>query len=113
MEQVRNNGNELAIVHEEEVPPATPKPFPTPATLEDQEPGTYWMKPTRAEIEQMTREERAAVHDFTVGREGVGQVCFSKVDLRNINLDDIFDKFVRLVVRSATVYPDAATRSRS
>jgi nuclear pore complex protein Nup98-Nup96 len=68
------------------------------------------MKPTKAEIENMTRDERRAVSNFTVGREGVGHVTFSTVDLRDINLDELFDNIVVLTVRSATVYPNAAKK---
>jgi nuclear pore complex protein Nup98-Nup96 len=106
MEQVSNN--ELAIVHEEEAAPA-PSVSST-LSLEDQEPGQYWMKPSKAEIEAMTRDQRKEVHDFTVGRDGVGHVTFSVVDLRDINLDELFDNIVVLTVRSATVYPNAAKK---
>lgn len=107
MEQVSNN--ELAIVHEEDVAP-TPALTTSPASLEDQEPGQYWMKPSKAEIEAMTRDQRKEVVDFTVGRDGVGHVTFSVVDLRDINLDEIFNNIVVLTVRSATVYPNAAKK---
>ena len=106
MEQVTNN--ELAIVHEEEIAP--PASVASSVSLEDQEPGQYWMKPTKAAIEAMSRDQRKEVSDFTVGREGVGHVTFSLVDLREINLDDLFDNIVVLTVRSATVYPNAAKK---
>jgi nuclear pore complex protein Nup98-Nup96 len=107
MEQV---GNELAIVHEEEVSAPAPPAASKPVSLEDQEPGQYWMKPSKAEIEGMTRDQRRAVSGFTVGREGVGHVAFSTVDLRDINLDDLFDNLIVLTVRSATVYPNSAKK---
>ena len=110
MEQVR--GNELAIVHEEEAPPpAASTPPAKPVGLADQEPGQYWMKPTKEEIEKMNRVQRQKVTGFTVGREGVGHVTFDvPVDLTAINLDELFDNIVVLVVRSLTVYPNAAKK---
>ncbi|KAI1118257.1 nuclear protein 96-domain-containing protein [Nemania sp. NC0429] len=101
MEQVK--GNELAIVHENEV--ASP-PVSNPAVPRDGEPGDYWMSPTKEEIQSMNRVQRQTVTDFTVGREHIGSVKFKvPVDLTAINLDAIFDGIVVLTPRSATVYP--------
>jgi nuclear pore complex protein Nup98-Nup96 len=58
----------------------------------------------------MPRDQRKEVTDFTVGRDGVGHVTFSVVDLRDINLDELFDNIVVLTVRSATVYPNPAKK---
>jgi nuclear pore complex protein Nup98-Nup96 len=110
MEQVK--GNELAIVPEEEpAAPASSKPRAKPTSQEDQEPGRYWMKPSKEEIMNMNRMQRQKVTGFTVGRDGVGHVEFDvPVDLTNIDLDGIFDKLVILNIRQATVYPDQSKK---
>jgi nuclear pore complex protein Nup98-Nup96 len=110
MEQVK--GNELAIVPEEEAAaPALSKPRAKPTKQEDQEPGRYWMKPSKEEILNMNRMQRSKVTGFIVGRDGVGQVAFDvPVDLTNIDLDGIFDKLVILNIRQATVYPDQSKK---
>jgi nuclear pore complex protein Nup98-Nup96 len=111
MEQVPK-GNELAIVHEEEVSaPAGSKDQPKVVSIEDQEPGRYWMKPTKEEIENMNRVQRQAVSNFTIGREGIGKVTFNApVDLTNINLDELLGNIVQLTIRSCTVYPEIAKK---
>lgn len=97
-------GNELAIVHEE----ASPTPAAAPATAADNGPGNYWMRPSKEEILNMNRVQRAQVDNFTVGRENVGQVRFRvPVDLTTIDIDEIYNKIVLLETRSCTVYPVA------
>ncbi|KAL5630196.1 hypothetical protein BROUX41_000068 [Berkeleyomyces rouxiae] len=97
-------GNELAIVHEEEIG----SPVPAPSGGKDYLPGQYWMSPSIKELSSMNRLQRQSVVDFTVGRENVGQVQFKvPVDLSNIDVDDIIDNIVILETRSATVYPVA------
>jgi nuclear pore complex protein Nup98-Nup96 len=109
MEQVK--GNELAIVPEEEAAAPAPKVRAKTVNQEDQEPGRYWMRPSREEILAMNRIQRSKVSNFMVGREGVGQVEFSvPVDLNNINLDEIYGKIVILETRQATVYPDPSKK---
>ncbi|KAI1343080.1 nuclear protein 96-domain-containing protein [Xylariaceae sp. FL0016] len=107
MEQVK--GNELAVVHEDEV--ASP-PVRSPGVAHaDGEPGDYWMSPSREEIENMNRVQRQKVADFTVGRDNIGYVKFKvPVDLTTVDLDHIFDGIVVLTPRSATVYPNAAKK---
>ncbi|KAH8666780.1 nuclear protein 96-domain-containing protein [Xylariales sp. PMI_506] len=107
MEQVK--GNELAIVHEEDVAsPSVATPAPEGS---DRHLGDYWMKPTKEEIQNMNRVQRQKVSDFTVGRKGSGWVKFNvPVDLTNIDLDNLFDNIVVLEVRSCTVYPNAAKK---
>jgi len=112
MEQVR--GNELAVVPENDTPsppPAAPKPAKTAAEIakanqKDMEPGSYHMIPSRADIEKMSRKERANISPFTVGREHAGKIDFDRVDLSNVDLDKIGGDIVRLDVRIATVYAD-------
>jgi nuclear pore complex protein Nup98-Nup96 len=105
MEQVNNN-QQLAIVNEEEpAAPVAPKPPSQPVSQEDQPAGEYYMRPSKEEIENMNRQQRSKVSNFTVGREGIGEIRFEvPVDLTNIPLDDIIDNIVQLSTRSATVY---------
>ncbi|KAF4637950.1 hypothetical protein G7Y89_g131 [Cudoniella acicularis] len=110
MQQVQNK--ELAVVHEEEAAGASQqKPLSTPVSQADQEPGQYWMTPTKDEIENMNRNQRSKVTGLTIGREGIGQVRFDvPVDLTNINLDEILDNIVQLKIRSCTVYSNPAQK---
>ncbi|KAF8866856.1 hypothetical protein BDZ45DRAFT_667523 [Acephala macrosclerotiorum] len=111
MEQVPTPHNALVTVNEEEPAPAVQPPSTRPVSQDDQEPGEYWMSPTRAEIERMSRQEKSKVTDFTVGRKGVGQVRFNvDVDLTKINIDDIMGNIVQLNIRSATVYSNPAKK---
>lgn len=106
-EQVK--GNELAVVHEEEV--ASPPVKNSADGPEDTEPGDYWMEPSRDTIMDMNRVQRQKVIDFTVGRVNVGQVKFKiPVDLTSIDLDNLTDDIVILEPRTATVYPHAAKK---
>jgi nuclear pore complex protein Nup98-Nup96 len=112
MEQVRRN--ELAVVHENaedaSVRNGLPPKLPT-IPSSDPQPGEYWMKPSRAELSKMTREELKHVEGFTVGRKLCGQVTFDRpVDLTTIDLDQIFGRIVQINVRSITVYPDDAQK---
>lgn len=110
MEQVKNN--ELAIVHEEETTtPSASKQVSRIVSLEDQEPGQYWMEPSKDALAKMSRADLEHIQGFTVGRDGVGKVTFkSEVNLNKINLDEIFDNIVVLTIRSCTVYPNSAKK---
>ena len=111
MEQVSNSNNQLAIVREEEPAPAVQAPAARPDSQEDQEPGEYWMKPSREEIEKMSRAQRSKVNDFTVGRDGVGFIHFNApVDLTKVPVDDILGGIVVLNLRTATVYSNPAKK---
>ncbi|KAK8097885.1 uncharacterized protein PG998_013371 [Apiospora kogelbergensis] len=107
MEQV--TGKELAIVHEEET---TTTPAPASAdTLSDREPGQYWMKPSKEEIDSMNRVQRQKVVDLTVGRVNCGWVKFKvPVDLNTVDYGNLFENIVVFVVRSCTVYPNQAKK---
>ncbi|KAH8812039.1 putative nucleoporin [Xylogone sp. PMI_703] len=108
MEQVK--GNELAVI-EEDTSSQSKNNLGSSLSREDPEPGQYWMKPTKEEIQGMNRVQRQKVTGFTVGRDGVGQVTFNvPVDLTNINLDEIFDDMVVLLPRSCTVYPNPSKK---
>lgn len=112
MESVRNNN--LSMISETAATPTTdglyPRlPFTPPGT--DPQPGEYWMKPSRAEISRMTREEQKHVENFTVGRQHCGKVTFGEpVDLTTINLDMVFGGLVDIAVRRITVYPDESIK---
>lgn len=107
MEQV--TGKELAIVHEEE-PTASSAPATTD-TLSDREPGQYWMKPSKEEIDNMNRVQRQKVVDLTVGRVNCGWVKFKvPVDLNTVDYGNLFENIVVFVVRSCTVYPNQAKK---
>lgn len=108
-ETEHTSGNELAIVHEEDVPAAS---TPTPAEASsDKEPGAYWMSPTKEEISSMNRVQRQKVSNFTVGRDNCGWVKFKvPVDLTTIDLDNLYENIVVLEIRSCTVYPNQAKK---
>ncbi|EAU35773.1 hypothetical protein ATEG_03971 [Aspergillus terreus NIH2624] len=77
----------------------------------DPQPGEYWMRPTRAELNKMSREQLKHVTGFTVGRQRCGEVTFDEpVDLTTIDLDQIFGGLVEIGVRKITVYPDEAIK---
>lgn len=100
-------GNELAVVPEAEIPVTngvSKLPFVPTA---DPQPGEYWMKPSRAELSKMSRDDLKRLVGFTVGRKKCGQVTFDEpVDLTTVDLDQIFGGIVEITVRSITVYPD-------
>lgn len=84
-------------------------PFNPPGT--DPQPGEYWMKPSRAEINKMSRDQQKSFKGLTVGRQHCGQVTFEEpVDLTTIDLDQIFGGLVEIMVRKITVYPDEAIK---
>ncbi|PLB55023.1 hypothetical protein P170DRAFT_421646 [Aspergillus steynii IBT 23096] len=77
----------------------------------DPRPGDYWMKPTRAEINKMSREQQKNMVGLTVGRERCGQVTFDEpVDLTTVDLDNILGGLVDIGLRKITVYPDEAIK---
>lgn len=108
MEQVR--GNELAVVPENESSESSSTsnaraPFQTPQ--DDQQPGAYWMKPSESELQQLLKDQRKQVKNFSVGREGCGRVEFNTpVDLSFTDLKEIYGNVVLIDLRSLTVYPD-------
>ncbi|KAJ5089638.1 hypothetical protein N7532_008322 [Penicillium argentinense] len=77
----------------------------------DPKPGEYWMKPSRAEISRMSRDQLKQVMDFTVGRQHCGSVTFNgAVDLTTVDLDNLYGRIVDIGVRKITVYPDEAVK---
>lgn len=112
MEQVR--GNELAVVHEDGSPepaPATaPSKYPKPSQA-DLQPGQYYTRPSREELKKMPRDQLKQVSNFTIGREGCGNVVFDQpADLTTVDLDNMYDNFVVITTRSLTVYPDPSKK---
>ena len=108
-------GNELAIVHEDASPdaPTTNGRTPSaPRSQEDQKPGSYWMKPSKEELQKLSKDQRTSVQGFSVGREGCGYVEFGMpVDLTlTKQLDDLYGNVVRIELRSITVYPDQSKK---
>ncbi|GKZ89861.1 hypothetical protein AnigIFM59636_001108 [Aspergillus niger] len=108
MESVR--GNELAVVPENAATASTTPEGPSRLPFVpggDPQPGEYWMRPTRAEISKLSREQQKKFVGFTVGRQRCGQVTFDEpVDLTTVDLDRIFGDLVDIGVRKITVYPD-------
>lgn len=109
MESVK--GNELAIVHEDDSSEtAALAPHHTVPNIpqSDPQPGRYWMKPSKEELSQLSREQLKRVEGFSVGRNGCGHVEFDEpVDLTLTSLDDIYEKIALIELRSLTVYPDS------
>ncbi|RAH43280.1 uncharacterized protein BO95DRAFT_502161 [Aspergillus brunneoviolaceus CBS 621.78] len=107
MESVRNN--DLPAASEPAQPTATNAALKQLSFIPggDPQPGEYFMKPTRAELSKMSREQLKKVVGFTVGREHCGQVTFDEpVDLTTIDLDNVCGGLVDIGVRKITVYPD-------
>ncbi|KAL9046474.1 MAG: hypothetical protein Q9214_000698 [Letrouitia sp. 1 TL-2023] len=107
MEQVR--GNELAVIAEdgnhEPSNSVINNQAPQVSQL-DPEPGDYYIRPSRADLDRMSKEQKAHMTDFCIGREGCGYVVFDQpVDLNTVNLDDIEGKIALINVRSLTIYP--------
>ncbi|ESU14851.1 hypothetical protein FGSG_08487 [Fusarium graminearum PH-1] len=106
MEEVK--GNELAIVHEEDV---IVTPEASSISSPDNTPGQYWISPPMEDLEKLNRMQRQKVDQFTVGRDNVGYVSFKvPVDISNIDLADICGTLIVLEPRSATVYPVSAKK---
>ena len=112
----QSRGKELAVVPEDRESDNifSSKPKSTSAmaqSQEDPEPGDYYMKPTRAELSRMPRDQLKHFTNFLVGRKGCGWVVFNRpVDLTSINLDDVFEKLVEIRIRAVTVYPDSPNK---
>ena len=54
----------------------------------------YYMRPDHFTMQKMSEEEVSQIHDFVVGREGAGEICWlGETDVRNMNLD------VRVVIK--------------
>ncbi|RAL17550.1 nucleoporin family protein [Aspergillus homomorphus CBS 101889] len=107
MESVRNNESPAVPERAEQTATGTAPKRLSFIPGGDPQPGDYFMKPTRAELSKMSREQLKKVVGFTVGREHCGQVTFDEpVDLTTIDLDKVCGGFVDIGVRKITVYPD-------
>lgn len=117
MQQI--NGGSLHTVFEDGEP-RRPASAPGHRQAEDDVPkevdiGDYWTKPSIKDLKNMGRETLKKLGGLTVGRAGVGRIEFSACDLSNTELDDICGHdngkgIVHLKPRSATVYPNEATK---
>lgn len=106
MQQVKSSTDLVIIPEDEPIQQKQVQRVNTDETVA----GDYWMKPSKAELERMPARDRK-IAGLTVGRENIGKVTFlPEVDLSKINLDDIMGKFVVLVTRSCTVYPENVTK---
>ena len=106
MESVK--GNELAIVHEDDLSETAAHPSVPTIPQSDPQPGRYWMKPSKEELSKLSREQLKRVEGFSVGRDGCGHVEFDEpVDLTLTSLEDIYQKIALIELRSLTVYPDS------
>ncbi|KAL8871264.1 MAG: hypothetical protein Q9174_002867, partial [Haloplaca sp. 1 TL-2023] len=108
MEQVR--GNELAVInedgnHDRQNEDSSSNAAPTQY---DPQPGAYYMRPSRDEIKRMSADQKRAVSNFCIGREGCGFVVFDvPVDLTKVDMDHIFGEIAVIELRSLTIYPVA------
>lgn len=115
MEQVQ--GKALTVVPENQAAPSVSATKTSTSAAEnarlsqtDQEPGEYYMDPSMAELQKMTRTQLSNVETLVVGRQGVGEIEFEEVDLTSVELDKICGDIVRLEMRSATVYAEHANK---
>ena len=111
-EMERVKGNELAIVPEESASDDPVEAASKRARLmqTDQIPGDYFMAPTTADLLRLPRSDLKSFKGLTVGRVNAGKITFDSVNLDGIDLDSIMGGIVVLEIRSATVYPDHATK---
>jgi nuclear pore complex protein Nup98-Nup96 len=77
--------------------------------------GEYSTTPSIKDLKNMSRTQLSKLNGLTVSRDGVGRIEFGPCDLTSTNLDDICGTddgkgIVHLKLRSATVYPDEATK---
>lgn len=69
--------------------------------------GDKYLIPSEATLRKLPYAQLCAVHNFTIGERGIGQVRFLQpVDLTKIVLSDIFDRIVVFEPRLVTLYPD-------
>lgn len=70
--------------------------------------GEYYTEPSLAALRTANYNELAAVHNFIVGRKGVGQIEFLEpVDLTSIgDLNDIVGGIVQIRLKEVVVYPE-------
>ena len=70
--------------------------------------GEYYTEPSLAALRTANYNELAAVHNFIVGRKGVGQIEFLEpVDLTSIgDLNDLVGGIVQIRLKEVVVYPE-------
>ncbi len=65
------------------------------------------MIPNESTLRKLSYAQLSAVHNFTIGERGVGQVRFLQpIDLTKVPLSDIFERIVVFEPRLITLYPD-------
>ena len=109
MSQVQ--GNELAIVHEDDsFEPSRENRVPLKdKDLSDPIPGDYWCAPPMGELRRMNPRQLKNIQDFAIGRDGCGQCLFLRpVDLSSIDLNKLFGGIADINIRSLTIYPNNA-----
>ena len=69
--------------------------------------GEYWSRPRLEKLRQLGTGELKALHNFTVGRKGIGEVTFEEpVDLTGIDLNDLYGGVILFNDMELAVYPD-------
>ncbi|KAJ5544262.1 hypothetical protein N7513_007073 [Penicillium frequentans] len=108
--EMESVSRDLAVVPENGEPiPTAAKHLTVPTG--DPKPGDYWMSPSAAQLQKMSRDQLKRVVDFTVGRQNCGQVTFNgAVDLTTVDIDNIFNGIVDIGLRKITVYPDESIK---
>lgn len=73
--------------------------------------GDFFMSPSESVLQKYTTEQLKSVSGFVAGKQGVGQISFLKpVDLSEVNLDDLFHKYIIFSQSQVVVYPDTNTK---
>ncbi|SAM81755.1 related to Nucleoporin nup189 (SonB) [Ustilago bromivora] len=79
-----------------------------PTSAASSKAGEYYTEPSLSALRTANYNELAAVHNFIVGRKGVGQIEFLEpVDLTSIgDLNDIVGGIVQIRLKEVVVYPE-------
>uniref|UniRef100_V5EXZ9 Peptidase S59 domain-containing protein n=1 Tax=Kalmanozyma brasiliensis (strain GHG001) TaxID=1365824 RepID=V5EXZ9_KALBG len=89
-------------------PSSSPSAATNGSTASTGKVGEYYTEPSLAALRTANYNELAAVHNFIVGRKGVGQIEFlDPVDLTSIgDLNDIVGGIVQIRLKEVVVYPE-------
>ena len=112
-EMTQAQGNELAIVPEDESPASSTALVKKSQPLDhsDPTPGRYWMHPSLSDMKLLSKDRLRNFSGLTIGREGCGRCSFNEpVDLSNINLDHVFDNIAKIGIRTVTIYPQGVKK---
>jgi nuclear pore complex protein Nup98-Nup96 len=81
------------------------------SVVENPQFGDFYTTPSESVLSKYTPEQLKSVSGFIAGKKGVGKICFLKpVDLSDINLDDLFHKYIVFSPSQVVVYPDTETK---